>query len=435
MRSHEVRALGELSGDAIGGVAARIEEAHQGIAGRVFGVLGVSAEPVKAIHDGVAHGVYVAVRTALGATAKAAANTISVTRPPEAPQLERAPAGRIALGALNGAFGDLLEQRDSALAVRMTIKRGGEDVVLTREGLRASFPDATGRVVVFLHGLCETEEAWLLGARRTVPYGARLRVEAGYTPVYIRYNSGRHISDNGLELARLLDELDRCWPEDVHEVALIGHSMGALVARSACHQAAGQSWVSKVRHIFMLGAPHHGAPLEKFVNAAGARLALLPETRALATALNLRSAGVKDLGHGYLLEQDWFGHDRDAFPRNAGSEIPFLPTANHYFVSASIARDRDGPAGRVIGDLLVMPSSAWAHRGRGQRLQFPVDNYRHIGGINHFGLLNHPAIYDQIRTWLAGRRELPAAPPALAAGPIEPDSTSVGSATDTETSG
>jgi hypothetical protein len=196
--------------------------------------------------------------------------------------------------------------------------------------------------------------------------------------------------------------------------------MGALVARSACHQGAGQDWVGKVRHVFMLGAPHHGAPLERLASAASAGLALLPETRTLATALNLRSAGVKDLGHGYLVEQDWLGHDADVFRQHTGTEIPFLRTANHYFVSASLSRDRDAPVGRLIGDLLVLPASAWAHKGRGQRLQFPVENYRHVGGINHFGLLNHPAIYEQIRVWMAGQRVLREAPLALGPGSTEP---------------
>ena len=40
MRSQEVRALGELASEALGGATARIEEMHEGIAGRVFDSVG-----------------------------------------------------------------------------------------------------------------------------------------------------------------------------------------------------------------------------------------------------------------------------------------------------------------------------------------------------------------------------------------------------------
>ena len=115
-----------------------------------------------------------------------------------------------------------------------------------REDLEAAFEENTDRLVVFVHGLCETEEAWWLGTRadpaadapapRT--YGARLRDDLGFSPLYLRYNSGLHISENGRRLSWLLEELCREWPVEVRELALVGHSMGGLVARSACHEAA-----------------------------------------------------------------------------------------------------------------------------------------------------------------------------------------------------
>ena len=38
-----------------------------------------------------------------------------------------------------------------------------------------------------------------------------------------------------------------------------------------------------------------------------------------------------------------------------------------------------------------------------------IDQYQHVGGANHFDLLNHPAIYEQMRRWLSSRKALPAA--------------------------
>jgi pimeloyl-ACP methyl ester carboxylesterase len=234
-----------------------------------------------------------------------------------------------------------------------------------------------------------------------------MEIELGFTPLYVRYNTGRHISENGRELAELLEELIQAWPVPVDEVVLIGHSMGGLVGRSACHYGADSACVAKVRHVFTLGTPHRGAPLEQVTNAATAALARLPETRPLAKALNIRSVGIKDLRYGYLVDECWMDQDCDAYLRNTSKEIPFLPTARHYFICATLSREADAPVGRIIGDLLVLRPSAWAHEGRGKRMQFPIEHYHHIGGANHFDLLNHPAIYAQIRRCLSSQRVLP----------------------------
>jgi pimeloyl-ACP methyl ester carboxylesterase len=223
----------------------------------------------------------------------------------------------------------------------------------------------------------------------------------------VRYNSGLHISDNGRRLAELLDRLVTAWPVAVDEVVLIGHSMGGLVGRSACHYGRADGWRRRVAHVFTLGSPHRGAPLERVANVACSALSRLPETRGFATPLRVRSAGIKDLRYGYLLDEDWDGHDPDAFLRNTGREVPFLDTANHYFVCATVSADPDAPLSRIVGDLLVVPASAWSQGRRGERLRFPVDQYRHAGGLTHFDLLNHPAIYAQIKRWLTAGRALP----------------------------
>jgi pimeloyl-ACP methyl ester carboxylesterase len=411
MQPDEVTAIGELAGEAIAGVAGQARDLHEGIAQRVFASIGPTAEPVRIMHDRIATGVYKAVHGALKTIARGGAKAFNASTPPDAPSIQRKTAGRLAVGALNGAFGDTLVQRENALALTMTLRNRGQDVELTRSALRRAFPDATGRLAIFAHGLCETDDAWRLGDDRHVPYGMRLRVELGFTPLYIRYNTGRHISENGRDLAALLDQLTGAWPTEIHEIALIGHSMGGLVGRSACHYASEHIWPRKVRHVFTLGAPHTGAPLERAANRASYALGRLPETQTFAKLLNRRSVGIKDLRYGYLTDECWFDQDPDAYLRNAGREVPFLTTANHYFVCATL----NEPFGRLIGDMLVMRASAWGQTRRGERMRFPVDHYRHFGGLNHFQLLNHPAIYDQIRRWLAPRKALPAPSRALPA--------------------
>ena len=392
MRKADIDAVGELAGDAVGAGGALIASLHQGIAGRPFGILGPAAAPVRLIHDGVSHAVYRGVGAGLRALATGGAR-LAALHADEAPALESHPYASYGVSALNAVWGDRLAERRNGLALGMDVRRHGAAVPLTPDGLAGAFPDATPRVVVFVHGLGETGAAW--GWRGARTYGERLRDELGFTPVTLRYNTGLHVSANGRELARLLDALHAGWPCEVEELVLVGHSMGGLVARSACHY--GGRWTDAVRHVFCLGTPHLGADLEKGANVLGWALAKLPETRPLATVLNARSAGIKDLRYGACVDEDWADCDPDEFLRDRCREVPFLPGANYYFVGAAL----DGPLGRVVGDLLVrLPSASGRGTGRGRRIAFEVDCGRELPGLNHFDLLNHPAVYEQIRTWV-----------------------------------
>jgi len=410
MRPDEISALGDLAGDAAAGATKQIGEMHTGIAGRVWRRVGPASIPVRIAHDGIARGAYMAAAELTRAVVRAGAHAASAAKSPDSPSVQGSAAGRAVVSALNGAFGDTLERRGNSLALPMAFRCSGRDLDLTRDELARVYPNAKSRLVVFIHGLCETDDAWRLGSARHVPYGDRMEIELGYSPLYVRYNTGRHVSENGREFAQRLERLIGAWPVPVDELVLIGHSVGGLVARSACHYGARSDCVAKVRHVFALGTPHRGAPLEQVTNAASAALARLPETRPLARALNIRSSGIKDLRYGYLVDECWLDQDCDAYLRNTSREIPFLPTARHYFVCATLSREPEAVVGRIVGDLLVLKPSAWAHPGQGKRLRFPIEHYYHLGGANHFDLLNHPAIYAQIRRCLESQRALP--PPA-----------------------
>jgi pimeloyl-ACP methyl ester carboxylesterase len=310
------------------------------------------------------------------------------------------PRGAAALGILDGLIGDALDAQRSPLAPPMGVRVAGREVLPERAALAAAFPEATGHVVVFLHGLFETERSWWLGGRE--PYGDVLARELGVTPVYVRFNTGRRISRNGHGLAVLLEALTGHWPVEVERLSLVGHSMGGLVARSACHHAAGgdAAWVRRVRTIVSLGSPHMGAPLEQGVHALSAALHALPETRPVGAFLRRRSGGIRDLHGGSLVDEDWDGRDPDELRRAACAEVPLLPGATHCFVSACVTRSPDHPVGRLIGDLLVLRDSA-SGRSRTRRLGFRDEDGVHVGGANHFALLNHPAVLDALRGWLA----------------------------------
>jgi hypothetical protein len=68
-------------------------------------------------------------------------------------------------------------------------------------------------------------------------------------------------------------------------------------------------------------------------------------------------------------------------------------------VAATLSTRPGAPLGVILGDLLVrVPSASGA--GRRRRLDFAIEDGRHLGGLTHFDLLNHPAVYDQIRAWI-----------------------------------
>jgi pimeloyl-ACP methyl ester carboxylesterase len=416
MRPDELRDASRLAAMTIRAGVSRIHELHGGIARRAFDTVGPAAVPVRVVHDAIAGAVYGGVRGALGAGVRVAGHGAS--RRAGGRSLDDVPAARVALAIVNGSHGDLLERVAPALAVRMAVRERGRDVPLDADSLRSVYADATDRVVVFLHGLTETEGAWCWKSvrhhgRPDVTYGSLLRRDLGYTPVFVRYNTGLHISDNGARLDDLLQRLVDGWPVPTRDLVLVGHSMGGLVARSALHHAGSgttqaMAWTALVRDTITLGSPHLGAPLERGAHRVTHLLNRLPETRPVARVLASRSVGIKDLRHGTLVADDWDGRDLDALERLPRTHVPLHDGARHFVVLATLTRSADARSARVLGDLLVPPLSATGDTGDDHRLAFPADHVHRIGRRHHFDLLNDPEVYERIRGWLAERPPLPA---------------------------
>ncbi|HUJ67528.1 MAG TPA: hypothetical protein VLX59_18425, partial [Acidimicrobiales bacterium] len=408
MNADEMGATIRLGGHIFAGAASKVEGVHRAVAGRAFGASGATSAPARTLHDHIAGAVYSGLRVGGLAAGAVAGEVFSRVLPPSE-SAGTTPLGNQALAVLNGLAGHRLEGDLAALTIPMAARVGGRDVNLTPLDVAVAFPDATSKLAVFVHGLAETENLWTpkVGAENEVGYGPLLNTELGYTPIYIRYNTGRHVSENGRSLGRLLGDLVRAWPVPADELVLLGHSMGGLVVRSACHYGADeeQAWVPLVRHIVYLGTPHLGAPLAKAAGLAGWTLSRLPETRPFASLVNGSSDGVKDLRFGYLLEEDWSGCDPDNCRRDHRHEVPLLESANHYVISATITSDPDSPLGAVVGDLLVKPASAHGRRRRRQHIPFLIEHGRSLGGLTHFRLVNHPEVWAQIRALLQPHRD------------------------------
>lgn len=405
MQPAELRDSAALLGVALGEVTGTAREVHKAVSGRVFGMLGRAARPVRVVHDGIAALAYGSTRFGVHVVSAVAGAGVAQFGSRTSDSLHTVPHGHFVLNVLSGLGGDRLAHQCASLAPQLCLRtHDGELRQLPSSLVPEIAGAATGRIVVFVHGLCETDRFWWQGGQKRsgdvdMTYGSQLRDKQGWTPLYASYNTGLHISENGRELADRLDALIAQWPTPVAEVALIGHSMGGLVVRSAAHQAdvLGQSWVGALTHIVALGAPHLGAPLERFVNAATHRLSRLPETRPLAIWLNRRSVGIKDLRYGAVLAEDWCGVDPDEPLRDHCIAATLLPQVSYCNVSMTLSRS---PQGSFAHDLLVQHHSA---HGIGPARRIPFDPLQafHVGRKTHFHLLNDPLVCTQLQTWLA----------------------------------
>ena len=348
----------------IAGPSAAVPEAlHRGIAGAVYGGLGLGLKAV-------ATGLDKAAGAGLGG------------------RLEATPRGRFVSSAVNGLIGDRLLRERPQLAIQMAVRHDGADVVPERPDLAGAFPSATGELLVFLHGLCENESYWRRHRDRTgTTYGEAL-AEEGWTPVYLRANSGLSMRENGVALAALMARLVDEWPVPVTRIVLVGHSLGGLVLRAAGAVSAepspttGTDWNTLVTDVVTLGTPHLGAPIAWGIGHGSRGLALLPETAAFGRILDQRSVGVHDLVVGLA------------------EDVPPLPHARYRLVCATLSSSERHPVGHIVGDLLVRPRSAYGTGRRGQEL-FPGADRLHVGKTDHFGLLNHPEVLAALRSWLA----------------------------------
>ncbi len=303
------------------------------------------------------------------------------------------------LAVLNGVLGDYLADTQNPLAIEMRLCHHGAPLELTQQALAQAFPEGT-RLLLLVHGSCLDETCW---NRKGYDHGTALAAELGLIPVYVRYNTGLHVSQNGLALALLLEQLVQAWPRPVEELVCVAHSMGGLVARSACAVAEmeGHGWRQKLRSLIMLGTPHHGAPLERGGNWVDSMLGVSRYSAPFARLGKLRSAGVTDLRYGNVLDADWHGQDR--FARNGDSRtVLALPRDVACFaIAASTAHTLSA---RLPGDGLVPVDSALGRHGDGSRvLTFDESQQWIVLGTNHFGLLSSRDAYEKMRTWLTLR--------------------------------
>lgn len=388
--AEDLRGLARLAVDGVVGVVGVVEDMHHTIAQRAGlrlvapspkpkGVTGLVYRSVRATARLTGHGV-----DALLALAPRESSGTSADSPPA----ERSPQREAFVAALNGIWGDHLAASGNPLAIPMTLRVAGPP---------------GGRIVVLVHGLAMNDLQW---TRNGHDHGAALARDAGFTPVYLHYNSGRHVSQNGREFAAQLDALVAQWPVPVRELVIVGHSMGGLVARSACYIAdqgdVAPAWRRKLKALVCLGTPHHGAPLERAGRLADGLLGISPYAAPLARLGQARSAGITDLRFGNVQDADWqHPAGRHAQTRDDRLPTPLPRRVKCFVVAATTARSADSVRSGTVGDGLVpLPSALGDHRTPRRSLHVPAERRLVVTQANHWDLLNDPRVAAQLLAWL-----------------------------------
>jgi pimeloyl-ACP methyl ester carboxylesterase len=408
LRASDAAAITRLATHATVGIANISEGVHRSVLrgmglkagtlpGQTGGITGLVYQSVRGLTQFVGKGleaVLVKLEPLFDAADKAA---------PETPERQAV------LAVLNGVLGDHLAASNNPLATPMSLRLQGQP--LKPHALPPGFMPVGGKVLLLVHGLCMNDLQWhtLRKATRAgdadmaFDHGAELAHVLGYTPIYLRYNTGFHTSQNGRELSTLIDELLACWPAPIEEFSVVAHSMGGLVTRSAVHLAQQQDlpWLKHLKNVVFLGTPHHGAPLERAGNWVDVILGSTPYSKPLAKLGQIRSAGITDLRYGHVVDGDWQGHDRFRKKPDSRQPVPLPAGVNCFAVAATTAAKRSLLADRLIGDTMVpLPSALGQHEDPERRLLFAKSAQLIVYKTNHLQLLSSPEVSRQLVDWL-----------------------------------
>jgi pimeloyl-ACP methyl ester carboxylesterase len=408
LRSTDLRGLAKLATQA----TVNVTKIAEGVTQSVWSTLGAPSGKLANETRGITGLVYKSIQSVTQLVGKGAESLLTGLQPlldkiDSEPQ-ESAPREAV-LAALNGVMGDRLVESDNPLATPMTLRF--KNVVLNWEAM----PDKallSGKVLIVVHGLCMNDLQWTLQHEgESFNHAENLAVKLGYTPVYVRYNTGLHTSQNGQTLSNQLELLSALWPVPLTEISVLVHSMGGLVTRSAVHtaQQSKRQWVKKLKNIVFLGTPHHGAPLEKAGNWIDVLLGVTPYSAPFKRLVELRSSGITDLRFGYVLDSDWEDQDpKSRFKPKTKQEhidrehLPLPAGVACFTVAATLAAKRSLLADRLIGDGLVPLNSALGlHSDPARSLAFARSSQMVVYRTNHMAMLGSAEVGVQLVKWLS----------------------------------
>ena len=379
--------VGRLTIDAVLAITDIVESMHK----RISPLSGFHSSSEEEKLSGIGGLIYRNIRNVTQWVGKNIDVPLEAINQTLASQLDSA-SSQTLLAALNGVLGDYLFVRDNPLAIPMHFRRDGQ--ILNDEQLLKIVHQSHGKLLIMLHGLCMNDLQW---CREGHDHGAELAKESEMGTLYLHYNTGRHISDNGKQFSSLLESLANITDKKL-EINILAHSMGGLVSRSALHvaESSGHQWPELLNKLVFLGTPHHGAALEKAGNWLDLILGTHSYTVPFARLVKVRSSGITDLRYGNVQESDWHTNERFEFSGDQRLPLPLPENVQCFAIATSAKESINYP----LGDGLVrMKSALGEHQDSTFYLRIP-DHRKWTGtNIHHMQLLSDPKVYQVLKSW------------------------------------
>jgi pimeloyl-ACP methyl ester carboxylesterase len=360
-KTDSLRAATKLVAQATVGVTDIAEGVHRSVKRTLL----LERKSDSSTTSGISGLVYKSIRGTIGLVGGAIDKALKAIEPvlssPESAETESR-SYQAVLAALNGVMGDRLAADNNPLATQMSFHY--------EKGVTAN------KILLVIHGLCMNDLQWST-THEDVPinHAETVATACNFSTVYLRYNTGRAIEDNGAELYSKLEDLVNSWPIAIKEVNVLVHSMGGLVIRSAVHHAdqstSKSTWRKKLKRIAFLGTPHHGAPLEKAGHWIDLLLGATPYSKPFVALTKLRSAGINNL--------------RDGLQHPLPKKIALLA------IAACTTAKRNKATDHVSGDGLVSVNSAL-----GTDLAFNEIDTKVFFKMNHMQLLSRPEVTEPL---------------------------------------
>ncbi len=387
--------LAQLAGALGGQIVNVVEGMHGTIARTPLPLAKLSATHTTGITGLVYKSIHQSFALATGAVGIAARTLNSRSAEPETPAWTRLRA------ALNGVCGDALHTDANPLAQPMELRSADGVLVSQYQSLPGSGP-----LLLFAHGLCMSDIDWHEDPQPAFVAWCQSRLQA--QPVYLRYNSGLAIAENGRRLSALLEHLMQKNPG--RELIIVGHSMGGLLGRSALLSAAtsNHQWPQQLSHLACVGSPHEGSHWERLGEYANGLLKNSPYTAPFYLLGNLRSAGIQNLRDGHIGET---------------TPLSSLPARQQTTKVLFLAATRSTEGAKALRDDKLVPvASALSKKPDGGVSVAGAIPMRHtIYNTDHFDLIWKEASYALLRQWLsaAAAAEQPARRPKNVASPTD----------------
>jgi pimeloyl-ACP methyl ester carboxylesterase len=304
------------------------------------------------------------------------------------------------LAVLNGVVGDYLSKKKNPLAIPMQLRYQGETIALDADNINKVYPKINGNILLMVHGLCMNDLQWNQNGHN---HGELLAQEFGLIPIYVQYNGGLHVSENGQNFNAILEKLLKAWPVAIDEITIVAHSMGGLVTRSAFNygKKENKNWTKHVKKLVFLGSPHHGAPLERIGNYIDHLFEAISYVKPFARLSKMRSSGITDLRFGNLLKEDWKGQDRFKNSSKERKHVALPENVTSYAIAACIGKEEGTLKTTILGDGLVQLDSALGqHKDPNRTLNFKESNTYISYETSHMELLSNIKVYNKLKEWL-----------------------------------